>query len=41
MDGAKQKARELHQHALASLEGFGEAAEPLRWISAYIVDRGN
>jgi farnesyl diphosphate synthase len=41
LDGAKQKAQELHQQALESLQGFGDAAEPLRWISAYIVDRGN
>jgi geranylgeranyl pyrophosphate synthase len=41
LEGAKEKAQGLHQVALESLEGFGEAAEPLRWISAYIVDRGN
>ncbi len=41
LDGAKQKAQALHQQALESLHGFGEAADPLRWISAYIVDRGN
>ena len=41
LDGAREKALSLHQKALQSLEGFGEAADPLRWISAYIVDRGN
>ncbi len=41
LEGAKEKARGLHQVALESLETFGEAADPLRWISAYIVDRGN
>ena len=41
LDGAKEKALGLHQVALESLKGFGEAADPLRWISAYIVDRGN
>ncbi len=41
LDGAKEKALALHQVALESLQEFGEAAEPLRWISAYIVDRGN
>lgn len=41
LDGAKEKAQGLHQVALESLETFGEAADPLRWISAYIVDRGN
>jgi farnesyl diphosphate synthase len=41
LDGAKQKAQALHQQALESLYAFDEAADPLRWISAYIVDRGN
>ena len=41
LDGAKEKAQGLHQIALQSLDEFGEAANPLRWISAYIVDRGN
>ena len=41
LDGAKQKAQALHQHALESLSGLNEAADPLRWISAYIVGRGN
>ncbi len=41
LEGAKEKAQRLHQVALESLEGFGEAADPLRWISAYIVDRSN
>ena len=41
LDGAKAKARELHEEAIRSLEGFGAEAELLRWISAYIVDRSN
>ncbi len=41
LEGAKEKAQALHQHALESLQPFGEQADPLRWISAYIVDRGN
>jgi farnesyl diphosphate synthase len=41
LNGAKQKARELHQQALESLQQFGNSADPLRWLSAYIVDRGN
>jgi geranylgeranyl diphosphate synthase type II len=41
LNGAKQKARELHQQALESLQQFGDSADPLRWLSAYIVDRGN
>ncbi len=39
LDGAKQRARELYREALASLEGFGAAAEPLRWMAEYIVSR--
>jgi geranylgeranyl diphosphate synthase type II len=39
--GAKEKARGLHQQALESLQQFGDSADPLRWLSAYIVDRGN
>ena len=41
LEGAREKAQALHQKALQSLQGFDEAADPLRWISAYIVDRGN
>ena len=41
LDGAKAKSRELHQQAMHSLEGFGTEADPLRWLSAYIVDRAN
>jgi geranylgeranyl pyrophosphate synthase len=36
---AKQKALDLHQQALAALTEFGEQAEPLRAISAYIISR--
>jgi farnesyl diphosphate synthase len=39
--GARERARELHQAALDSLSGFGPEAEPLRWLSAYIVARAN
>lgn len=39
LEGAKQKARELHQQAMESLADFDESAAPLRWISAYIVER--
>ena len=39
MDGAKQRARELHEDALASLSGLDERADPLRWLSQYIIDR--
>ncbi|MDH5784887.1 MAG: (2E,6E)-farnesyl diphosphate synthase [Chromatiales bacterium] len=41
LDGAREKAQGLHQVALESLSQFDEAADPLRWISAYIVDRSN
>lgn len=41
LDGAKAKARELHREALAGLGGFGTEAEPLRQLSAYIVERAN
>ncbi len=37
--GAKQKAWELHQQALEALADFDEKAEPLRQLSAYIVNR--
>lgn len=39
--GAKERARELHEEAIASLADFDEAADPLRWISHYIVDRSH
>jgi len=37
--GARERARELHQAALDSLDGLDESADPLRWLSQYIVDR--
>ncbi len=39
MDGAKQKALELHEHALDSLNDFGAEAEILRDLSLYIIQR--
>jgi len=39
LDGARAKARDLKQQALAALDDFGPAAQPLRAIAAYIVDR--
>jgi len=41
LKGAKERAQELHQKALAYLETMDSNADPLRWISSYIVDRGN
>jgi farnesyl diphosphate synthase len=39
LDGAREHARALHEEALASLQPLGAEAEPLRWISSYIVER--
>lgn len=39
LDGAREHARVLHEEALASLQPLGDEAEPLRWISSYIVER--
>jgi len=41
LDGARAKAQELHQQALAALAGFDESACYLRALSAYIIERGN
>jgi len=39
LDGARRKAREMHEQALAAIETMGPQAAPLREISAYIVQR--
>ena len=39
LDAARERARELHADAMDSLAGFDENADPLRWISAYIIER--
>ncbi|MFV1973499.1 MAG: (2E,6E)-farnesyl diphosphate synthase [Thiohalobacterales bacterium] len=39
LDAAKQRADELHEEAMDSLSGLGEPADPLRWISLYIIER--
>lgn len=39
MAGAKRKARELHEKAIASLEAFGPEADLLRDLSLYIIQR--
>ncbi len=39
LNGAKQKARELHEHALLSLSEFGSEADILRDLSLYIIQR--
>lgn len=41
LEGARTKAQELHQQALAALNEFGENADYLRALSAYIIERGN
>ena len=39
LEGAKQRASELHEEAMESLAGLDQKADPLRWISTYIVER--
>jgi geranylgeranyl pyrophosphate synthase len=39
MDNAKRRADALYAEALSTLEKFGDAAEPLRWMARYIVHR--
>jgi farnesyl diphosphate synthase len=39
MAGAKEKAQELHELAVASLAGFGSEANLLRDLSLYIIER--
>lgn len=39
MAGAKQKAQELHEQAVASLADFGSEADLLRELSLYIIER--
>lgn len=39
LEGAREKAQDLHEEAIKALEPFGEAARELRWISEYIIQR--
>lgn len=39
LDKAKHRADALYAEALATLDRFGDAAEPLRWMARYIVHR--
>lgn len=41
MAGAKQKALELHEQAIASLSSFGAEADLLRELSLYIIERSH
>jgi geranylgeranyl diphosphate synthase type II len=39
LSDAKRIGRELHEQALESLSGLDRRADPLRWLSSYIVER--
>ena len=39
LDGARNMARQCHQNALDSLSRFDSKADPLRWLSEYIITR--
>ena len=41
LEGARKKAHELHQQALLALDSFGESANSMRQLAAYIIDRIN
>lgn len=41
LDGAKEMARQCHQNALDSLSLFDNNADPLRWLSEYIITRNH
>jgi len=41
LEGARAKAQELHEEALAAIEPFGEKAQWLRAVSDYIVQRAS
>lgn len=41
LEESRRRALDLHQQALAALTLFGDAAEPLSWLSEYIVSREN
>ncbi len=40
LSGARERARELHQAALDSIADLDQRADPLRWLSEYVVARG-
>lgn len=39
LEGAQEKAQELHQKALKALQSFDQSANPLRLLSEYVVTR--
>jgi len=41
LEGAQQRALELHERAIKALEVFDESADTLRKLSAYIIERGH
>ncbi|HEX5339960.1 MAG TPA: farnesyl diphosphate synthase [Gammaproteobacteria bacterium] len=41
IEDSRRRALDLHHQALAALAPFGNAAEPLAWLSEYIVSREN
>ncbi len=41
LEESHRRARDLHHAAVDALVPFGEAAEPLAWLSEYIVTRSN
>ena len=41
LEGAQQRALELHNRAIQALEVFDESADILRQLSAYIIERGH
>ena len=41
LDGAKQRALDLHHQALHALEIFDDSADILRKLSAYVIERGH
>ncbi|MBI2969760.1 MAG: (2E,6E)-farnesyl diphosphate synthase [Gammaproteobacteria bacterium] len=41
LEGAKRTACTLHDQAIAALQDLGSAADGLRWIAEYIVERRN
>ncbi|MBA3564113.1 MAG: polyprenyl synthetase family protein [Gammaproteobacteria bacterium] len=41
MPAAKARALQLHREAVAALDAFDASADPLRWLSAFIVERSS
>ena len=41
LDGATQRASELHQKAIQALDVFDDSADILRQLSAFIIERGH